>query len=196
LSNNASDIFSSSKAKYASRPNFYGSRNTRNEFNKNKKNEYSEQRNHRAVDIKVINDDEAISENIKSLQNTTNKVKTLESIQSNNESKTEIFITSIDANNPQNNSSLPSKKSIPTKIRTISEGIGLIATLGGHQGRKHDPLPGPEIIGKGMHVFNPIVQGISYILELLKSYDKSVPIGTILEGLRLEEIEIIPLLSG
>ena len=221
MSNNAFDIFSSCIPRYASRPYFHRSRNNRNEFNKSKKNEKPKKDKDRTVDVKVINDDgssedslvknidyieEAINEekivnNIQIINEnkvittiaSINEEKIVNNIQTINENKVITTIASTNAIKPQNNSNLLSKTKTPTMIRTISEGIGLIASLGGHQGRKHDPPPGPEIIGKGLHVFNQLIKGMGIVIDVLATYDKNMPIGTVLEKLRLEGKKIEPL---
>jgi p-aminobenzoyl-glutamate transporter AbgT len=44
-----------------------------------------------------------------------------------------------------------------------------------------------------MLVLNPMIKGIGLFIDFLASYDKNIPIGTILENLRPEGKEIEPL---
>ena len=55
------------------------------------------------------------------------------------------------------------KKTAPDEAPTIQQAVILIAKIGGYPGRKHDPLPGLEVIWRGLTTIDSIIDASQYL---------------------------------
>lgn len=77
------------------------------------------------------------------------------------------------------------KENFPWEIKTMGQGLKIIAGLGGHQGAKWSSPPGPQIIWEGTQVFTPMVKCTKMFKEILQTLDQNQTIKWCLENIFL-----------